>query len=79
MGKSISIGQKMVFCLCFLSQNDQILKNLKNFGNFNHFRNVEKISVYGVFNKIVNNFVKKVVKSGQNLLPFNFQINIMYL
>ena len=31
---------------------------------FNHFANAEKFSDYKVINKIVNNFVKKVVKSG---------------
>lgn len=38
---------------------------IENLGKISHFVNAEKFSVYKVINKIVNNFVKKVVKSGQ--------------
>ena len=55
------------FCvkkLLILSQNNQIFKKVEIFGIFDHFLNAEKISICRLFNKIVNNFVKKVVKSG---------------
>ena len=48
----------------FFGQNDQVFKIVGNFGIFNHFQTADKIRIYKVFNKIVNNFVKKVVKSG---------------
>ena len=40
------------------------LFKFKNLGKFNHFANADNFSDYKVINKIVNNFVKKVVKSG---------------
>ena len=40
------------------------LFKFKKIGKFDHFINADKISDYKVTNKIVNNFVKKVVKSG---------------
>ena len=67
-----------LFCEIF-GQIDQVFKFVGNFGIFDHFWNADKIKVYGLFNKIVNNFVKKVVKSGHFWFTIKNQINIMYL
>ena len=50
----------------FFVQNVQKLKNMKKSGKISHFENADNFSINRVINIIVNNFVKKVVKSGQN-------------